>query len=333
MLQGWNWYAGSDPSQIGASQYDFETTVLHELGHALGLGGATDPTSPMFETLAAGSTVRTVTTADLNISDPPAGADPQMAAGFAPPSTTLALSPSGFAVAPGSSPNPAPAGVIPPLSSSSDHWRVVSRPGPWAGGPTGPQVSPEPGLILQELEPARERGLVIRMDSVETNPRAGIDLDQSLDQPSVQPTNDLEVGSEHPVMRAGTDYSLEPVAKPSGVGTDPVADWALDELASEVVLMRGVKTVTSIGAEVLLPVDRVPQSKVEQEPHYSDNSWLNSLSAGLPPVELPGQRIVPIAGLAGILLAARLQGRRATTSTRSNHQAGRFYPSAESTRL
>src|SRR5262249_2778964 len=27
MLQGWNWYAGSDPSQIASNQYDFETTV------------------------------------------------------------------------------------------------------------------------------------------------------------------------------------------------------------------------------------------------------------------------------------------------------------------
>ena len=55
MIQDWNWYTGSDPTQIGASQYDFETTVLHELGHALGLGGGTDPTSPMYETLSPAS--------------------------------------------------------------------------------------------------------------------------------------------------------------------------------------------------------------------------------------------------------------------------------------
>jgi hypothetical protein len=80
MIQGWNWYAGTDPLQIGAGQYDFETTVLHELGHAVGLGGGSDPSSPMFETLAAGTAARVVSVADLNIPDPPEGADPQSAA-------------------------------------------------------------------------------------------------------------------------------------------------------------------------------------------------------------------------------------------------------------
>jgi hypothetical protein len=92
MIQGWNWYAGADPSQIGASQYDFQTTVAHELGHALGLGGSTDPNSPMYETLAAGVVNRTVTTQDLNIPVPPEGADPQMAAGFRPSTPTAVIS-------------------------------------------------------------------------------------------------------------------------------------------------------------------------------------------------------------------------------------------------
>jgi ELWxxDGT repeat protein len=83
LLQGWNWYAGADPSQVGPDQYDFQTTVTHEFGHAIGLGGATNANSPMFETLAPGTSHRTMTVQDLNIPYPPEGADPLTAAGFA----------------------------------------------------------------------------------------------------------------------------------------------------------------------------------------------------------------------------------------------------------
>jgi hypothetical protein len=79
LIQGWNWYAGADPSQIGSGQFDFETTVTHEFGHALGLGHSTNLSSPMYESLSPGVANRIVTTQDLNIPDPPAGADPQKA--------------------------------------------------------------------------------------------------------------------------------------------------------------------------------------------------------------------------------------------------------------
>jgi hypothetical protein len=81
LITGWNWYAGADPTQIGVNQYDFQTTITHEFGHAVGLGGATDPNSPMFETLATGTAHRTMTVNDLNIPYPPDGADPLTAVG------------------------------------------------------------------------------------------------------------------------------------------------------------------------------------------------------------------------------------------------------------
>jgi hypothetical protein len=75
LIQGWNWYAGSDATQIGAGQYDFETVVVHELGHALGLGHSATAGSVMYPTLDAGTANRGLATADLNIADSGTGAD------------------------------------------------------------------------------------------------------------------------------------------------------------------------------------------------------------------------------------------------------------------
>src|SRR5205823_12814606 len=32
LINGWNWYTGSDTGTVGAGQYDFQTVVTHELG-------------------------------------------------------------------------------------------------------------------------------------------------------------------------------------------------------------------------------------------------------------------------------------------------------------
>ncbi len=111
LIQGWNWYAGADGSAIGANQYDFQTTVTHELGHALGLGESSDPTSVMSGTLATGTVIRTLTQADLNLRATETGASAQSA--VVPASVPL-LPRQALAAA-----NPAPEVLMPVVSLSS----------------------------------------------------------------------------------------------------------------------------------------------------------------------------------------------------------------------
>ncbi|MFI5455458.1 MAG: MBG domain-containing protein, partial [Isosphaerales bacterium] len=113
LIQGWNWYAGADATQIGSDQYDFQTTVSHELGHALGLGGSDSLTSPMNETLPTGTARRVMTIADLNIPYPPDGADPLTAAGFRFVTAPGALAQNGFAAALSSGTNLSSVGLLP----------------------------------------------------------------------------------------------------------------------------------------------------------------------------------------------------------------------------
>jgi sugar lactone lactonase YvrE len=80
LVTGWNWYTGTDPSAIGASQYDFETIVTHELGHAIGLGHSGDTGSVMYAYLSPGQTRRGVTTQDLSVLESGTGPAPLLAA-------------------------------------------------------------------------------------------------------------------------------------------------------------------------------------------------------------------------------------------------------------
>src|SRR5207244_5922279 len=75
LIQGWNWYTGADGTLIGSNQYDFQTILTHEMGHALGLGHSTSPDSVMFADLATGVARRAMTVQDLNIPDTDGGPD------------------------------------------------------------------------------------------------------------------------------------------------------------------------------------------------------------------------------------------------------------------
>jgi hypothetical protein len=73
LITGWNWYTGADIAMIAGDQFDFETVLAHEMGHALGLGHSDASASVMYSTLAAGVVKRTLTTNDLNVVDDDGG--------------------------------------------------------------------------------------------------------------------------------------------------------------------------------------------------------------------------------------------------------------------
>lgn len=103
------WSATDQPQ---AARYDIASTILHELGHAAGLGHSGQSTSVMFPTLASGVAKRTLTADDIS---------GLQAAYPATPSPTPSNSP-----APTSSPAPTATPTLGPLPPTQPRARTMS---------------------------------------------------------------------------------------------------------------------------------------------------------------------------------------------------------------
>jgi hypothetical protein len=109
IVTGWNYFLGSDPAAMAAGQYDFETVVMHELGHAVGLGHSQDGNSVMFPTLGTDQSRRDLTAADLGVIE-------QAEDGSAEPLLAAPMSQVSSAVVPVASSSAAPALASAPAS-------------------------------------------------------------------------------------------------------------------------------------------------------------------------------------------------------------------------
>jgi hypothetical protein len=176
--------------------------------------------------------------------------------------------------------------------------------------------------VAQGTDPQVERGPIpwVRSESTDFSPP--LDAPQPNDEPSVQPTANPQIGSEHRPMLDGTDRGDEPVAIPSRIRTDS----ALNELASERILMHGQHAAGSLDLAVL-PANWVARTGAGQGNGQPDQPWPARVSVdSMRPKEPSRQPTLFAARLAAILLAAGLSSQGVIRSTRRNPRDGRVHP-------
>jgi hypothetical protein len=319
ILQGWNWYAGADATQIGGDQFDFQTVITHELGHALGLGGSPDSTSPMHETLATATVRRAARAADLNIPDPPAGADPERAAGFNASQV--------FGSAAQNNASPAPTAVSSSITIGLPALPPGGSSGPWADGWKGSvptdqsaatrsvgQPGLDPALVGQELVGRSERAQIPSIGRSWQVPERSLDGGEQGAKPSERSEADPAVRSERPATAHAADRQHKPVFIPSSPDSYRMIDLALKELVSEQLVPQavpgeGLDAIPAIPSDLLT----VPLlgSRIEDD------------SSASPPAD--HLLAAALCGLGALILTAKSLGER--SSDRSEPREGESFAS------
>jgi hypothetical protein len=193
---GWNFYTGSDSSQIGAGQYDFQTLATHELAHTVGLGESSDTQSVMYEFLAAGTVRRTFTDGNLSLINTDAD-------------RYMKVAPEQAGTQPVGSPSAAVSGVdlrvapaLPPADSPSE-------PGP-APVPNGLLARPTVPVLPVPLSAAQLSGKPDVSATVPSDNQA-VPLPVRLDSPAVSaptPTVPLTISTTAPLPLPAAETAL-----------------------------------------------------------------------------------------------------------------------------
>jgi hypothetical protein len=126
IVDGWNWYAGANATTIGSGQYDFQTVVTHEIGHALGLGHSSTSVSVMYPSLGTSEIRRTMVTADLNIPDTGTGPGGLHAIQVAPGNADIFLT-----AALGTNQTPSGSALTPPPQTQIEGGVAAERDALW----------------------------------------------------------------------------------------------------------------------------------------------------------------------------------------------------------
>ncbi len=273
LIQGWNWYAVSDPTQIGSGQYDFETTVLHELGHALGLGGATNPNSPMYETLTTGVANRTVTVADLNIPDPPTGADPQMAAGFSVIPGSVSFARTDFAVTPAAASSDITIGLM-PLTWTQASWdnqpTAAAQQREVVGTGISLRADVEMALVAQGTSRMSDPAIRSWQESFDVLPFPAELLSR------INPAVDRSADSPRPVRGRRVDRGFNLFSTSDMVRSHLAVDTALDAVVSEwkaCDVRRSLPTGAEDLGDQTVPWKRHPGEVIAPHPAQHDTGF------------------------------------------------------------
>jgi hypothetical protein len=285
ILEGWSWYDGADPTLVGAGQYDFETAVTHELGHALGLGHNANSDSPMNSTLATAAAHRAMTVPDLNIPDPPAGADPLMAAGFRPEGAVAAASTGNHAVA------VTPAAPRETFASTAIALTVSSGvPGTGTAEPLVRFFDAAPNTPLQLAVSVRSAALDRVAFASGSTAADSLPTDAGAADAAVVPDPLDAIFQDWSALPAGRPASFGPVESLPMVSREGVTEVSLHAAAfSELLAVDLNSTVPSYPGDVLCA------------------TFASPVVLPFEGVVLPGEIVEPIAAALGVVALAQLE--------------------------